>query len=116
MKDSRIGESLWVEWSGEDYDFFDRDLATFCTVGHVDLENDVVKRALASALQRDGIAVSLGEGYRLLDGATSILGYAGCVDGDTDMTICAQDGETRDGDDVDEVLEVTWVEIQCQKV
>ena len=116
MKDSRIGESLWDEWYGEDFNFFSQDLSTFFTIGHIDLENDIVKRALASALQRDGVAVSLGEGYRLLDEATPMLGYAGTVDSDNEMTICAQDGTTRDGDIVDEVFEVTCVEIQCQKL
>lgn len=116
MKDSRIGESLWDEWCGEDYNFFSRDVSTFYTIGHIDLENDIVKRALASALQRDGVAVSLGEGYRLLDDVTPMLGYAGLVDGDNEMTICTQDGTTRDGDIVDEAFKVTWVEIQCQKV
>lgn len=116
MKDSRIGESLWLEWLGEDYNFFTDDVVAFYTIGHVDLENDVVKRALASALQRDGIAVTLGEGYKLVESMTPMLGYAGPVDGDDEMTICAQDGETRNGDNVDEVYDVTWVEISCQRV
>lgn len=116
MKDSRIGESLWLEWLGDDYGFFTDDVVPFYTIGHIDLENEIVKRALASALQRDGIAVSLGDGYKLLDEVIPMLGYAGVVDGDTEMTICAQDGETRNGDIVDEVYQVTWVEISCQRV
>ena len=115
MKDSRIGESLWLEWSGEDDGSFRSADVVFYTDDHVDLENDIVRRALASALQRDGIAISLGAGYAYVDRASMVYGYAGSVDGSLDLVKCDEYGETRDGDTVDSVMKVTWVEIECQK-
>ena len=110
MKDSRAGETLWYEWTGDGLDV-DSDALVFFTVGHVDIEHEVVRRALASALQRDGSAVSLGDGYGRLDGATSRHGYAGFVDGSIDFSACDEDGETREGDAVDEISAVTWVQV-----
>jgi hypothetical protein len=109
MKDSRAGETLWYEWTGSDLESSSSTI--FFTVGHVDLEHEVVRRALASALQRDGTAVSLGDGFRALDDASATHGHAGIVDGDRDFSVCTSDGETREGDFVDEILPVTWVEI-----
>jgi hypothetical protein len=114
MKDSRIGESLWLEWIGDGYEAIDGDSIVFYTEDHVDLENEIVRRALASALQRDGIAVSLGDGYKAVEGSTSIShGYAGSVDGEMDLTVCNEYGETQSGDEVDEVVKITLVEIEC---
>lgn len=110
MKDSRIGECLWSEWTGYAYSpSTDSDLI-FYTEGHVDLDHEIVRRALASSLQRDGSAISLGDGYRLVEAASFIQGYAGEVDGETDYSACDELGETPDGDYVDDVIEVTWVE------
>jgi len=115
MKDSRVGESLWSEWTGEDYGQFDRSDVVFYTNDHVDLDNDLVKRSIASALQREGIAVSLGEGYRYSEVAHITYGYAGTVDGSFDLCTCDEFGETRDGDIVDQIVKITWVELECQK-
>jgi len=108
MRDLRTGECLWSEWSGDGLDAYSSS-TVFFTEGHVDVEHELVLRALASALQRDGSAVSLGDGYRLAERATVDHGYAGYVDGDITMAVCDEDGETREGDEVDEVMEVTWV-------
>jgi hypothetical protein len=110
MKDSRAGETLWYEWTGEDFEP-ERDGTVFFTIGHVDIEHEVVRRALASALQRDGTAVSLGDGFRALDEALVTHGYAGVVDDAIDFAVCDVNGETREGDVVDEVHVVTWVEL-----
>ena len=83
----------------------------FYTEGHVDLENEVVARALASALQRDGVAISLGDGYKMLEAAERLHAYAGAVDGDDALHICDEAGETRDGDVVDDVIEITLVSL-----
>lgn len=107
MKVSRLGEQLWSEWTGDGL-FLDADVVFF-TEGSVDLEIDVVKRALASAIQRDGIASTLGEGYKFVESAAVHYGYAGYVDESIDLSVCDEDGETREGDKVAEVLEVTWV-------
>lgn len=110
MKDSRAGETLWYEWTGDDFES-ENDGTVFFTIGHVDIENEIVRRALASALQRDGTAVTLGDGFRSLDTAVTTHGYAGMVDGAIDFSVCDESGETRDGDFVDEINVVTWVEI-----
>jgi ABC-type transport system substrate-binding protein len=115
MKDSRIGESLWLEWTGDDNGQFGSSEAVMYTEEHVDIDNEVVRRALASALQRDGIAISLGEGYKYVDSAELSFGYAGRVDDSFDLIECSEYGETRDGDIVDEIMKITWVEIGCQK-
>lgn len=108
MRDLRTGECLWSEWAGEGLDV-ESSGPVFFTEGYVDVEHELVSRALASALQRDGSAVTLGDGYKLVDGARVTYGYAGFVDGDIDLAVCDETGETREGDEVDEILEITWV-------
>jgi hypothetical protein len=108
MRDLRRGECLWSEWTGDGLNTYSSE-TIFFTEDYVDVEHEIVRRALASALQRDGSAVSLGDGYRLIDGSTVSYGHAGYVDGDISMVVCDEQGETREGDEVDEVLEVTWV-------
>lgn len=115
MKDSRIGESLWLEWTGDDDGQFRSAEVVLYTEDHIDIDNDVVKRALASALQRDGFAISLGEGYRYADSAEVSFGFAGPIDESLDLVECNEYGETRDGDIVDSIMKITWVEIGCQK-
>ncbi len=110
-KDSRIGETLWREWSGEGYDTSGRSPILFFTEDHISLEHDVVKRALASALQRDGVVISLGEGYRAVESGNIVEGFAGYVDGDDELTFCDEHGETFYGDFVESVVAITWVEI-----
>lgn len=109
MKDSRIGESLWYEWAGNYFDDMnDGESLAYYTIDHIDMDNDVVKRALASALQRDGVAVSLGEGYKIVESSAVTYGHAGYVDGDYELSVCDYDGITKDGDTTDDVLEVTF--------
>jgi hypothetical protein len=108
MRDLRTGECLWSEWTGDGLDV-DSSEPVFFTEGYVDIEHEVVSRALASALQRDGSAVTLGDGYKLVDRATVICGHAGFVDRDIHLEVCDETGETREGNEVDEVLEITWV-------
>lgn len=109
MKDSRKGECLWSEWTGSGAEDFTSSQLVFFTEDHVDIEHEVVVRALASALQRDGSAISLGDGYKMAQSGTCIHAYAGEVDGDVDLTICDEAGETKYGDYVDRVVEVTLV-------
>lgn len=111
MKDSRVGELLWKEWTGDGFDpHFDESIVFF-TDEHVDLENELIRRALASALQRDGISVSLANGFQSLESARITVGYAGEVDGDIDLSVCDEAGETPYGDSVDQVTPITWVEV-----
>jgi hypothetical protein len=100
-----------VEWSGEGFVPFRPSSIVFFTHEHIDLEIDLIKRALASSLQRDGIAISLGEGYRMTESGLVTHGYCGYVDGEIYLTVCSETGETDEGNIVDEILETTWVEI-----
>lgn len=110
-KDSRIGECLWSEWSGEGYIAIGTSPILFFTEEHVDVDHDVVKRALASALQRDGVVVSLGDGYRAVESGNIVEGFAGYVDGDNELTFCDYKGETFYGEFVESIIAITWVEI-----
>jgi hypothetical protein len=112
MKDSRAGETLWSEWSGNDPDFMLTSALVFYTQEHVDLDHEVVRRALASALQRDGSADSLGDAFKLLDPAIVHYGFAGIQDGDLDYTSCDANGMTFYDDKLDNVIPITWVEIE----
>jgi len=111
MQDKRTGESLWSEWSGEGYFPTGLFSVIFFTNDHVPMDNELVSRALASSLQREGIVSSLGEGYRALERAEVCYGYAGSIDGEIYLTVCGQDGLTNYGELVDQVLPITWVEI-----
>jgi hypothetical protein len=112
-KDSRIGETLWREWSG-DQDSSGSSSIFFFTETHIALDHDVVARALASALQRDGIVDSLGLGYRAVESGTVSHLYAGTLDEDDELTLCSKDGETFYGDFVNDILEITMVEIYVE--
>ena len=112
MKDSRVGEALWSEWFGDGYNKGIIDSIVFYTEGHVDIHNEIVRRALASAIQRDGTTDSLGEAFRLLDGTVKVcLGYAGFVGGEFELTQCEQDGMTLHEDYAESVIPITWVEV-----
>ncbi len=67
MKSDRPGDFLWQEWEGSGYDPRVECSVIYYTFDHIDLDNDLVRRALASALQRDGVAISLGDGFNLID-------------------------------------------------
>lgn len=111
MRDSRRGECLWQEWIGDGLEPDQPDSVIFYTEEHVDLEHEVVRRALASALQRDGVAVTLGDGYKAIERAAISESYAGTVDGSLELHVCDETGETSYGDMVDDLLCVTLVEV-----
>lgn len=111
MAKSRIGESLWEDWDGSGYYSVLPVCTVFVTYGHVDIENEVVRRALASHMQRGGYVDSLGQAYAALDRSVFVQGYVGRVDGEMEPTVCEDDGETFYGDIVDETLPTTWVEV-----
>lgn len=111
MKDSRIGETLWSEWSGNNYDFYPVYDVAFYTETHVDVSNEVVRRALASTIQRDGHVDSLGQAFKVLDFCLVEHGYAGILDGDTELTSCDINGMTKYEDTVENVIPITWVSV-----
>lgn len=108
LKSDRVGDSLWLEWDGEGFTE-DVNNSIFFTLGHVSLDEDVVRRALASAIQRDGIVDSLGDGFKIIDLSEAIHSWAGHIDSDIIMNICDQDGYTSHGDLISEVSEITLV-------
>lgn len=111
MRDSRAGQALWSIWSGEGYVQSSSEEVVFGTEGNVDVENEIVRRALASAIQREGLVFSLGNGYKSVDDAVVVHGYVGFVDGDRELTKCNESGETASGDQVERASPYTWVEL-----
>ena len=112
MKDSRPGESLWDEWLGSGYlNFLEgSDTFVFYTKDHVSIENDLVRRALASAIQRDGITDSLSESFKILEGSKITSGWAGNNEFDLELMSCDELGYTELGDSLTEISPMTWVE------
>lgn len=111
MKNARKGESLWLEWTGELHKKELSEAVVFFTIEHVDIENDVVRRALASAIQREGIVASLGEAFRAVEAGTCTQTYAGELDTNREYAICNDKGETSLGDRVECVVPVTLIEL-----
>lgn len=111
MKDSRIGESLWSIWDGLGYTSAYADSIIYSTTGHVDVEHELVKRALASSIQREGIAYSLGESFRLVDQGVVSWGWVGIARDELEETICSESGESEDGSMLSNVAAMTFVEV-----
>lgn len=111
MKTDRPGDWLWVEWDGEGFEPTKKSSTVYVTYDDVDIMDDLVRRALASALQRDGVADSLADGFKLLERAIVSEGHAGTLPGEWYYTLCDEDGETEYGDLVEDVVMSTWVEI-----
>lgn len=110
-KDSRIGESLWFIWEGEGYEPFSQDSIIFYTEEHIDIEEDVVRKALASSIQREGISDSLSGGYSLISsGITSHL-YAGRSLVSEFLSVCTSNGVVNSGEELVDIVPITCVEI-----
>jgi hypothetical protein len=111
MKDSRIGECLWSMWEGEGYNPGFSSSIVYYTEGHVDLDHEVVKKALASSIQRDGIVYSLFEAFTSIDSGINSQGWVGSFSGEIYQEVCDQDGNTESGSSVDNLIPVTFVEV-----
>jgi hypothetical protein len=111
MKDDRPGDFLWEEWQGHSYDTKVDCSVIYYTFDHIDLENDLIRRALASALQRDGVAISLGDGFRLIEHCFPYQGWSGVLEDDSEHSACDSLGETEYGEFVTLVRPTTWIEI-----
>lgn len=107
MKNDRPGEWLWEEWDGDGYD----GEIVYVTYEVVDMSNDVVRRALASSLQRDGVADSLSNGFSMIESASYEYANIGIIPGEIGHTVCDSLGETNFGDIVDSMTTVTFVTI-----
>lgn len=114
MKDSRIGESLWSIWEGEDLPISLSEVeVVYYTHDHVDIDNEVVKRALASSIQRDGISTSLAQSFRMIEQSVVTLGASATHPGEHTPTYCYEDGETPSGEtfDISDIVPTTYVEV-----
>lgn len=110
-KDSRIGESLWCEWTGSGYEPQKPHSVIFYTFDHIDLDNEIIRKALASTLQRDGVADGLSDAFKLISDGHVVYGWAGNLEEELDYYLCDEVGETWYGDIVENVEPVTWVEV-----
>jgi hypothetical protein len=111
MKDSRIGQSLWSIWEGSGYTANIHNSIIYYTIDHVDVEHDLVKRALASSIQRDGIVFSLSQGFQAIDGAVVTQSWVGSLDGEIYLELCDEYGHTFDEVKLQDVTAVTLVEV-----
>ena len=51
--------------------------------------------------------------FSVIDDAQIVIGYAGEIEGERELTVCDEHGETPYGDTVNKVLPITWVELEC---
>ena len=109
MKDHRHGEQLWVEWAGDGLETVSD--IQYYTEGHIELSEDVVRRALASSLQRDGVADSLADGFGLMERGEIQFLWAGCLNEELHLTVCDETGETHYGDEMETYFPITVVHI-----
>jgi hypothetical protein len=111
MKDSRVGQLLWSTWEGNGYTANIHNSIVYFTEDHVDVEHEVVKRALASCIQRDGVVFSLSQGFQAIDRAVVTQAWAGFLDGDVYFELCDESGLTSDEVQLQNVIAVTIVEV-----
>lgn len=112
MKDSRIGESLWSIWEGEGYSEAFPDSIVYVTGTHLDLEHEIVRKALASSIQRDGIVYSLSQAFQAIDAGVVSHGWVGTFSDELYQSICDESGLTLDEVQLDNVTPVTFVEVR----
>lgn len=111
MKDSRIGECLWSIWEGEGYTPETSYSIVYYTEDHVDLEEEVIRRALASSIQRDGIVYSLAQAYGAINAGFVSQKWVGTFNGEMYEEVCAESGLDAFGSALDRVVPVTFVEV-----
>lgn len=111
MKDSRVGESLWQLWEGDGYTPAFPGTVVYYTYDHVDLEHEIVRKALASSIQRDGISFSLAQSFQMINTAVVSEGWVGTFEDSEEEYICSEDGESYSGDQLYNIKAVTFVEV-----
>jgi ABC-type transport system substrate-binding protein len=111
MKFSRLGEGLWSEWDGQDYPASSNDSIIYYTLGHPDTDHEVVRRALASAIQRDGTADTLGQAFQAIENSVITQGRAAHIDGEPDWSFFDPDTSMYFEEDLTDLTDVTVVEI-----
>lgn len=111
MKDSRIGESLWSIWEGSGYEQQLSDSIVYYTEDHVDIDNEIVRKALASAIQRDGVVYSLSEAFQAIDAGIATNFWAGVSGEELYHEACPSNGISASGVALNNVVPVTFVEV-----
>ncbi len=110
MKDERLGEWLWEEWDGDGYEVLSEESIVYVTYDWVDLGEEIVRRALASCMQRDGVSDSLAHSFRMMEGSRTVTGFVGFIDDEKYPVVTDEEGYTEDGELASNVSMVTWVE------
>jgi hypothetical protein len=112
MKDSRIGQSLWSIWEGLGYFEQLPNSIVYYTEDHVDLEHEIVRKALASSVQRDGIVFSLSQGFQAIDAGIVSQTWIGSYEaGEYFQEVCDEYGNTDSGARLTDVVAATFVEV-----
>jgi ABC-type transport system substrate-binding protein len=111
MKDSRIGESLWSIWEGSGYEQQLSNSIVYYTEDHVDLDNEVVRKALASAIQRDGVVYSLSEAFQAIDAGFITIFWVGTSGEELYQEACPSNGINASGVLLSNIIPVTFVEV-----
>jgi hypothetical protein len=102
---------MWGEWDGDGYEPTVEGVTVYITSEHPDIHHPLVSRALASALQRDGLTRGLGHGMRVVQDGVTVQGFVGNVLDETTLTLCNHAGVTPLGDILENVVPMTWVEL-----
>lgn len=110
MKDKRLGDWLWEEWDGDGYEILMDENVVYVTYDWVDLGEEIVRRALASCMQRDGVSDSLAHSFRMMERSRIITGFVGFIDDEKYPVVTDENGYTDDGELASNVSMVTWVE------
>lgn len=110
MKNDRVGEWLWEQWEGEGDELSSSDSIVYVTYDKVDIDEEIVRRALASCMQRDGVADSLSDAFSMVEKSRVLHGYVGFIEDEKFPFVTDEFGETLDGTQTDYVSLATWVD------
>lgn len=111
MQYNRSGENLWLEWSGYDLPTESEESIIYYTLEWVDVDDETVRRALASALQRSGAVEGLGHAFRSLETAHVTQAYGAHLGGEREWSFYDQEWTPRPDPEVEDFTAITWVEI-----
>lgn len=100
-----------MEWEGNNLPQENPESVVYYTHTWVDLDIEVVRRALASALQRSGSVEGLGDAFRSLETARITQGVAVHIGGDYEWSFSDLETVFEDASDVSDETAMTWVEI-----
>jgi hypothetical protein len=110
LKDKRLGDWLWEEWDGDGHNTNNDNSIVYVTYDWVDLGEEIVRRALASCMQRDGVSDSLAHSFRMMEVSRVTTGFVGFIDNEKYPVVTDENGYTDYGELASDVSMVTWVE------